>query len=57
MECVVLALFEPRSRGLPEGFLDQLFYGWVKAFSETWSARFSGLGRQGFSRFDAKAAQ
>jgi hypothetical protein len=41
--------FEPRSRGLPEGFLDQPFYGWgVKALSGIYPARFSGLifGRQ-----------
>jgi len=46
-----LALFEPRSRGLPEGFLDQPFHGWV--FSRIYSARFrAGFG---FSHFDAKA--
>ncbi len=33
---------KPRSRGLPAGFLDQPFYGWVDA-GRILSARFSGL--------------
>ncbi len=48
LECVVLARFEPRLRGLPEGFLDQPFYGWLSAFSGIYSARFSGLWLQPF---------
>jgi hypothetical protein len=35
-------LFEPRSRGLPKGFLDQPFYGWVDDGFES-KARFGGL--------------
>jgi hypothetical protein len=33
---------QPRSRGFPEGLLDQPFYGWVSRGTKN-KARFSGL--------------
>ena len=53
----ILDRFEPRSRGLPEGLLDQPFYGWVRNWAVTTQPASAGFGRQGFSRFDAKALQ
>jgi hypothetical protein len=45
-------LVEPRSRGLPEGFLDQPFYGWVRDEGVTAQPASAGFG---FSRSNAKA--
>ena len=49
---------EPRSRGLPEGLLDQPFHGWGEvAQRNLLSPLQRAYLRPGFSRFDAKAIQ
>jgi hypothetical protein len=47
--------FEPRSHGLPEGFPDQPFYGWVGQRNLKTHPDSAGFACRGFSRLNARA--